>query len=153
MAYFRTCVSFGVKERSFGNDAKSQMVTNSKNTIWGWKKLIGRQFNDPQVQQQNQMLPYEIVSGPDGSAGIKVGIFVKRVHIVRTGSLHSRIYVRSTLGNISTFDTYHCTRLYEIYAPILYHHWFCMLCYCRSIILVKNKCLLRSKYLPLCLAS
>ena len=76
MYAFRACVSFGEKERSFGNVAKSQMVTNSKNTIWGWKKLIGRQYNDPQVQQQKQVLPYEIVNGPNGAVGLQVCMYL-----------------------------------------------------------------------------
>ena len=52
------------------------MVTNSKNTIWGWKKLIGRQYNDPQVQQQKQVLPYEIVNGPNGAVGLQVCMYL-----------------------------------------------------------------------------
>ena len=55
-----------------GNDAKSQIVTNSKNSIWGWKKLVGRMYNDPQVQQQKNVLPYDIVEGQFGTAGIQV---------------------------------------------------------------------------------
>ena len=51
--------------------AKNQLVTNRKNTLWGWKKLIGRPFNDAQVQSEKQRLPYDIVANPDGSTGIQ----------------------------------------------------------------------------------
>jgi heat shock protein 4 len=55
-----------------GASAKNQMVTNLKNTIWGWKKLTGRKFSDPVVQREIKHLPYEVVEGPDGSVGIRV---------------------------------------------------------------------------------
>jgi heat shock protein 4 len=66
-----TCVSLGERNRFLGASAKNQMVTNFKNTIWGWKKLIGRKFSDPVVKQEMKHLPYEIVEGPGGITGIK----------------------------------------------------------------------------------
>ncbi len=69
---FRSCVAFGEKERILGVAAKNQMVTNRKNSVWGFKKLLGRPFNDPQVQQERPKLSYDVVEGPDGSTGIQV---------------------------------------------------------------------------------
>jgi molecular chaperone DnaK (HSP70) len=55
-----------------GASAKNQLVTNVKNTIWGWKKLLGRKFADPVVQREKNNLPYEVVEGPNGSVGVRV---------------------------------------------------------------------------------
>lgn len=70
-------MSFGEKERAVGVAAKNQIVTNRKNTIWGWKKFLGRPFNDPQVQQELPKLSYDVVEGPEGSTGIQVLLIFK----------------------------------------------------------------------------
>ncbi len=62
----------GEKNRAMGASAKSQVVSNLKNTIWGWKKFVGRKYKDPQVQQEKNLLPYNLVEGPNGSTGIQV---------------------------------------------------------------------------------
>lgn len=67
-----TCVSMGEKLRCVGAAAKNQLITNHQNTIWGWKKLVGKKFRDPIVQNELKHLPYEVVEGPRGSVGIKV---------------------------------------------------------------------------------
>ncbi|ELT92200.1 hypothetical protein CAPTEDRAFT_221226 [Capitella teleta] len=66
------CVLYGEKSRMMGMSAKGAIMSNIKNTIWGWKKLIGRPFNDPQVQKEKNFLPYQVVEGPCGQVGIKV---------------------------------------------------------------------------------
>uniref|UniRef100_A0A452S2K2 Heat shock 70 kDa protein 4L n=1 Tax=Ursus americanus TaxID=9643 RepID=A0A452S2K2_URSAM len=58
--------------RAIGNAAKSQIVTNVRNTIHGFKKLHGRSFDDPIVQTERIRLPYELQKMPNGSAGVKV---------------------------------------------------------------------------------
>uniref|UniRef100_F6PGK4 Heat shock protein family A (Hsp70) member 4 like n=1 Tax=Ornithorhynchus anatinus TaxID=9258 RepID=F6PGK4_ORNAN len=66
------CISLGSKTRAIGNAAKSQIVTNVRNTLHGFKKLHGRAFDDPIVQTERVKLPYEIQKMPNGSAGVKV---------------------------------------------------------------------------------
>src|SRR3989344_4826666 len=50
-------------ERLVGLLAKRQSVTNPKNTIFSVKRLIGRKFNDPEIQKDKTWLPYEIQEG------------------------------------------------------------------------------------------
>nr|CAD7263445.1 unnamed protein product [Timema shepardi]CAD7569601.1 unnamed protein product [Timema californicum] len=47
------------------------MVTNMKNTIHGFKRLLGRKFSDPFVQKEIQFLPFKVVQQAGGSIGIK----------------------------------------------------------------------------------
>ncbi|XP_054453020.1 heat shock 70 kDa protein 4b [Anoplopoma fimbria] len=65
-------VSFGPRNRSIGAAAKSQIVTNCKNTVQGFKRLHGRAFSDPYVQRLKNSLVYDIAQMPTGTAGIKV---------------------------------------------------------------------------------
>ncbi|ESO06143.1 hypothetical protein HELRODRAFT_106017 [Helobdella robusta] len=67
-----TCVSLGEKSRFIGASAKQQLVTNFKNTVWGWKPLIGKKYKDQSVQKVLPNLPYEIVEEKNGGIGIKV---------------------------------------------------------------------------------
>uniref|UniRef100_A0A8C3ATC1 Heat shock protein 4b n=1 Tax=Cyclopterus lumpus TaxID=8103 RepID=A0A8C3ATC1_CYCLU len=69
---FRACVSFGPRNRSIGAAAKSQVVTNCKNTVQGFKRLHGRAFSDPFVQRLKNSLVYDIAQMPSGTTGIKV---------------------------------------------------------------------------------
>uniref|UniRef100_A0A8C0IWC3 Heat shock 70 kDa protein 4L n=2 Tax=Chelonoidis abingdonii TaxID=106734 RepID=A0A8C0IWC3_CHEAB len=66
------CISLGSKTRAIGNAAKSQIVTNVKNTLHGFKKMHGRAFDDPYVQGERVKLPYELQKMPNGSVGLKV---------------------------------------------------------------------------------
>jgi molecular chaperone DnaK len=59
-------------ERLVGQVAQRQRVTNAKNTIYGVKRLIGRQFGDQEVQKDLDIMPYEIVKNGDGVA-VKLG--------------------------------------------------------------------------------
>lgn len=51
------------KARLVGQAAKRQAVVNPKNTIFSVKRLIGRLFNDPEVQRDIKLMPYEIKKG------------------------------------------------------------------------------------------
>ena len=57
-----------------GTSARSQLVMNPKNTIWGFKTLMGRKFSDPIVQEEIKWLPYEVVQRPNDEIGIKVSV-------------------------------------------------------------------------------
>src|SRR5690606_20759471 len=61
-------VAFTDEERLVGQAAKRQAVTNSENTIFAVKRLIGRRFDDPMTKKDMGMVPYKIVSGPNGDA-------------------------------------------------------------------------------------
>jgi molecular chaperone DnaK len=60
------------KKRIFGNAAKRQMITNSKNTIWGIKRLIGRKFNSPEIKEIGKRVGYDIVEAPNGDIKVKL---------------------------------------------------------------------------------
>ena len=58
-------------ERLVGQPAKRQAVTNPSNTFYAIKRLIGRTFDDPVVQKDKGLSPFEIVRGPNGDAWVK----------------------------------------------------------------------------------
>ena len=57
-----------------GQSAKNQHIMNFKNTIFGFRDLLGRKFSDPFVQHQIQVknMPYEVLCRKDDGIGIKV---------------------------------------------------------------------------------
>ncbi len=59
-------------ERLVGLLAKRQSITNPKNTIFSVKRLMGRKFNDPEVQRDKAWLPYEIKASTTGGVEIKM---------------------------------------------------------------------------------
>uniref|UniRef100_A0A1A8FJN1 Heat shock 70kDa protein 4-like n=1 Tax=Nothobranchius korthausae TaxID=1143690 RepID=A0A1A8FJN1_9TELE len=66
------CVSLASKNRVIGNAAKSQIITNFKNTVHGFKKFHARAFDDPFVQAEKSKLPYSLHKLTNGNTGIKV---------------------------------------------------------------------------------
>uniref|UniRef100_A0A8C5XYH5 Heat shock 70 kDa protein 4 n=1 Tax=Microcebus murinus TaxID=30608 RepID=A0A8C5XYH5_MICMU len=66
------CISFGPKNRSIGAAAKSQVISNAKNTVQGFKRFHGRAFSDPFVEAEKSNLAYDVVQLPTGLTGIKV---------------------------------------------------------------------------------
>jgi len=58
-------------ERLVGQPAKRQAVTNPSNTFFAIKRLIGRTYNDPMVEKDKGMAPYDIVKGPNGDAWVR----------------------------------------------------------------------------------
>jgi len=55
-----------------GLPAKRQAIINAENTIFGIKRLMGRKFNDPVVQEWRKRVPYKIVEAPNGDAHVEV---------------------------------------------------------------------------------
>ncbi len=60
-------------ERYVGQVAKRQAVTNPENTLFSVKRLMGRKFNDPEIQSAIAKLPYKITSGPNGDVMVQLG--------------------------------------------------------------------------------
>ncbi len=60
-------------KRLVGHLAKRQAVTNSKATVHGAKRLIGRRFDSPEVEHSRELCPYDIVEGPNEDARIEIG--------------------------------------------------------------------------------
>ena len=60
-------------ETYVGQMAKRQSVTNPENTIFSVKRLMGRKYDDPEVQRALGVLPYKIVKAPNGDAHVQMG--------------------------------------------------------------------------------
>ncbi|MEK9150594.1 MAG: molecular chaperone DnaK [Patescibacteria group bacterium] len=60
-------------ERLVGLLAKRQSVVNPQNTIFSVKRLIGRNFDDPEVQRDKAWLPFDIQKSATGGVEIKMG--------------------------------------------------------------------------------
>lgn len=64
-------VAFGSDgERLVGMPAKRQAVTNSENTFYATKRLIGRRFDDKDIQKEMKLLSYKIVKSSNGDAWV-----------------------------------------------------------------------------------
>ena len=64
-------VAFADSETLVGMPAKRQAVSNSSNTIFAAKRLIGRTFEGDAVQKDIKTLPYEVVKADNGDAWVK----------------------------------------------------------------------------------
>ncbi len=59
-------------ETLVGQPAKRQAVTNPKNTLFAIKRLIGRRFQDEEVQRDTNIMPYRIIPADNGDAWVEV---------------------------------------------------------------------------------
>jgi len=65
-------VAFGEnKEKLVGQPAKRQAVTNPENTIFAVKRLMGRNFDDPNVKKDIQTAPFKIIKADNNDAWIE----------------------------------------------------------------------------------
>ncbi len=58
-------------ERLVGAPAKRQAVTNPENTVFSIKRFMGRK--EAEVKEEESIVPYEVVSGPNGDARVQIG--------------------------------------------------------------------------------
>jgi molecular chaperone DnaK len=65
-------IAFTSKEVLVGQAAKRQAVTNPERTVYEVKRLIGRRFDDPVVQQDAKILPYKLVKSENGDAWVEI---------------------------------------------------------------------------------
>jgi molecular chaperone DnaK len=58
-------------ERLIGLPAKRQAVTNPENTFFAIKRLVGRRWDDPMVEKDKKLVPYQIVKADNGDAWVE----------------------------------------------------------------------------------
>lgn len=61
----------GDGERLAGTPARRQAVTNPGNTFYATKRLIGRRFDDPEIQKEAKISPFKIVKATNGDAWVE----------------------------------------------------------------------------------
>ncbi|MCB1008499.1 MAG: molecular chaperone DnaK, partial [Acidobacteria bacterium] len=59
-------------DRLVGQIAKRQAITNPQQTVYAVKRLIGRKYDDPNVQRARDILPYALVEAPNGDVKIQI---------------------------------------------------------------------------------
>ena len=52
-----------------------QVVSAPTNTVWNFKRLVGRLFSDPVVQNEAKYLPYKLIELPSGYVGVEVYVY------------------------------------------------------------------------------
>lgn len=65
-------VAYTPDEVLTGEPAKRQAITNPKNTLYAIKRLIGRRFEDPEVQKDREIVPFSIIKADNGDAWVEV---------------------------------------------------------------------------------
>jgi len=65
-------VSFGPKQRTLGEPAKTQEISNFRNTVGSLKRLLGRTLNDVEIQQVEKRFTHVNLVDVDGSVGVQV---------------------------------------------------------------------------------
>jgi molecular chaperone DnaK (HSP70) len=76
--FFNVCssvVSYGEKQRELGEGGRQKKITNFKNTISYFKHFVGREFNDPEVQELLARDAVKAEAMPDGTVGFAIKAF------------------------------------------------------------------------------
>jgi molecular chaperone DnaK len=60
-------------ERLTGRVARNQAVVNPENTIFSIKRFMGRKYNDPEVRQALERIPYNVSEAPNGDIRVHMG--------------------------------------------------------------------------------
>jgi len=69
-----SCVAFSASgERLVGQVAKRQAATNPANTVYAFKRLMGRQYEAEEVQRHTESVAYNVVAHDNGDAWIELG--------------------------------------------------------------------------------
>ncbi|XP_031630545.1 heat shock 70 kDa protein 4 isoform X2 [Contarinia nasturtii] len=87
------CVAFAGKKRVLGVAAKNQQVTNMKNTVSNFKRLLGRKFNDPAIQDELKALPYRVEALPNGGIGIRVS-YMEQEHVFTPEQVTAMLFTK-----------------------------------------------------------
>uniref|UniRef100_U5EM97 Putative heat shock 70 kDa protein 4 n=1 Tax=Corethrella appendiculata TaxID=1370023 RepID=U5EM97_9DIPT len=88
-----SCVAFAGKNRILGVAAKNQLVTNMNNTVFGFKRLLGRKYNDPHVQHELRQIPYKVEQHPAGGVGIRVN-YLDEEHIFSPEQITAMLFTK-----------------------------------------------------------
>lgn len=65
-------VAFNDTEKLVGESAKNQVNINPSNTVFDVKRMMGRKFDDPELQKEIKLFPFEVCSGANGLSQINV---------------------------------------------------------------------------------
>jgi len=60
-------------ERLVGRSARNQAIVNPENTVFSIKRLMGRKFDDAEVQRTIGRVPYKVTKAPNGDARVMMG--------------------------------------------------------------------------------
>lgn len=93
-------VAFTDTERLVGQSAKNQAAANYSNTIFDAKRLIGRMFNDPIVQADAKLWPFNVIADSAGKPQVQVN-FRKETTTFSPEEISSQIlnYMKKTAEN------------------------------------------------------
>ena len=72
---FRSLVSFGPKQRSIGEPAKTLEISNFRNTVGSLKRLLGRTASDPEITEVESKFTHVKLVDANGTVGAQVSIF------------------------------------------------------------------------------
>ncbi|KAJ8667135.1 hypothetical protein QAD02_008797 [Eretmocerus hayati] len=99
-----SCVAFSAKNRILGVAAKNQTVTNMKNTIYGFKRLLGRKYSDPFAQKEIQTLPFKTSQQPDGGIGIHVQ-YLGEEHVFTPEQITAMLFTKLKETSVTALQT------------------------------------------------